>query len=136
EGGLERGDKEAAVQAAVDAWTMPGAPPDLRERVASMQRRAFEQQGNAEPADAADPLEDDPSALAKINVPALVAAGEHDLVDFRQGAEAMARTLPRARHAVIAGAGHLAPLETPVVFRELILGFLSRGETAGNSARG
>jgi pimeloyl-ACP methyl ester carboxylesterase len=33
----------------------------------------------------------------------------------------MARTLPRARHAVIAGAGHLAPLETPVVFRELIL---------------
>jgi pimeloyl-ACP methyl ester carboxylesterase len=44
--------------------------------------------------------------------------------DFRQGAEVMARTLPSARHAVIAGAGHLAPLETPETFRELVLAFL------------
>jgi pimeloyl-ACP methyl ester carboxylesterase len=36
----------------------------------------------------------------------------------------MARTLPHARHAVIEGAGHLAPLETPEVFRALLLDFL------------
>jgi len=53
-----------------------------------------------------------------------VAAGELDKRDFRQGAEAMARTLPHARHAVINGAGHLAPLETPVAFRKLVLALL------------
>lgn len=36
----------------------------------------------------------------------------------------MARTLPHARDAVINGAGHLAPLETPVAFRKLVLAFL------------
>jgi len=54
-----------------------------------------------------------------------VAAGEHDMSDFRDGAEVLARTLPHARHAVIEGAGHLAPLETPEAFRELLLEFLS-----------
>lgn len=41
-----------------------------------------------------------------------------------RGAEAMARTLPGARHAVIEGAGHLAPLETPEAFDQLVLDFL------------
>jgi pimeloyl-ACP methyl ester carboxylesterase len=57
-------------------------------------------------------------------MPALVAAGEFDLPDFRTGAEDLARLLPRARREVIPGAGHLAPLETPELFRELVLGFL------------
>jgi pimeloyl-ACP methyl ester carboxylesterase len=121
---LERSDTEAATQISVDTWTMPGAPQDLRERVAAMQRRAFELQGVEEPADAPDPLEEDAEALGRIDVPALVAAGEHDLVDFTEGARKMAGTMPQARHAMIAGAGHLAPLETPVAFRELVLGFL------------
>jgi hypothetical protein len=32
--------------------------------------------------------------------------------------------LARARLATIAGAGQIAPLETPAAFRELLLGFL------------
>ena len=44
--------------------------------------------------------------------------------DFVQGAEQFAAALPRARHEVIAGAGHLAPLETPEAFRALLLDFL------------
>ena len=74
--------------------------------------------------EAPDPVEQRPEVLARLSLPALVAAGEHDKRDFRQGAEAMARTLPHARHAVIHGAGHLAPLETPEAFRELVLDFL------------
>jgi 3-oxoadipate enol-lactonase len=54
----------------------------------------------------------------------LVAAGERELRDFADGAEAIARALPRARHEVIPGAGHLAPLETPDTFRDLLLDFL------------
>lgn len=125
ESALERGDIEAAVNAVVDAWLRADAPAALRDRVAAMQRRAFEVQTAAEaPAEAEDPVEADPAALGRLSVPALVAAGELDMPDFRLGAEVMARQLPHARHAVIAGAGHLAPLEQPEAFRDLLLGFL------------
>ena len=128
ENALERGDIDAAVAAVVDAWTLPGAPAELRERVGAMQRRAFELQSGAEPApDAEDPLDDDPAGLAGLDVRTLAAAGAHDMPDFRDGAELLSRTLPRARHAVIDGAGHLAPLETPDAFRALLLEFLRGG---------
>jgi len=133
---LRRGDVDAAVEAVLDAWTLPDASPRLRDRVAAMQRRAFAQQAEASSAtEAPDPAEQRPEALARLRVPALVAAGKLDKRDFRQGAEEMARTLPDSRHAVIEGAGHLAPLETPEAFRELVLAFLDReprvGETRG-----
>jgi pimeloyl-ACP methyl ester carboxylesterase len=122
---LERGDIEAAVDAVVEAWTLSDAPQELRARVATMQRRAFALQAEVPSAtEAPDPIEQRPDALARLSVPTLAAAGERDMRDFRHGAELMARTLPSARHAVIAGAGHLAPLETPEAFRELVLAFL------------
>jgi pimeloyl-ACP methyl ester carboxylesterase len=122
---LERGDTEAAVEAVVDAWTLPDAPQALRERVGAMQRRTFELQEEDEmPPEAPDPAEEDPAALARLDVPALILVGEHDKRDYLDGAEVLARTLPRARHFVISGAGHLAPLETPEAFRELVLDFL------------
>ena len=47
ESALEAGDLEAAVKAITDAWLLPDAPPALRERVATMQRRAFESEGRS-----------------------------------------------------------------------------------------
>lgn len=118
---LERGELEAAVDAVIDAWTLDDAPPAQRELVATMQRRAFELQlAIEEPEMAEDPLEANPGALSTLATPALVAAGELDMPDFRGGAEAMSKELPNARHHVIAGAGHLAPLERPAEFRELL----------------
>jgi hypothetical protein len=38
----------------------------------------------------------------------------------------LAAALPNARPATIAGARHLAPLEEPRAFRELVLGLLAR----------
>lgn len=125
EAALARGDIDAAVQAVLDAWTLADSPGEVRERVAEMQRRAFLLQAAATGAvEAPDPLERDPGAVARLDLPALVAAGERDLSDFRAGAEALAGQLPNARHVQIEGAGHLAPLETPAPFRELLLGFL------------
>jgi pimeloyl-ACP methyl ester carboxylesterase len=122
EGALQRGDVEGAVRAVVDAWTQPGAPDELRERVAAMQRRGFELQAAAgDVAEAPDPLAEDPGALGRLGMPALVASGEADMTDFREGAEAMARALPDARLVTIEGAGHLAPLEAPERFRALLL---------------
>jgi pimeloyl-ACP methyl ester carboxylesterase len=122
EDALERGDLEAAVAAVVAAWTAADAAPQLKDRVAAMQRRIYEVQGDGPPPDQApDPVEEDPGALGDLDVPTLAACGEHDLRDFRDGAEQMADAIPGARHAVIDGAGHLAPLETPEAFRELVL---------------
>ena len=90
-----------------------------------MQRRAYEQQAKApETTEAPDPVEDDPTVLAGLAVPALVAAGEFDLSYFRDSAVELGRLLPSGRSTVIPGAGHLAPLETPELFRHLVLDFL------------
>jgi pimeloyl-ACP methyl ester carboxylesterase len=126
EGALGRGDIDGAVEAVVDAWTLPGAPAALRERVAAMQRRAFEHQLAAADGahEAPDPLERHPGLVAQLQMPALAAAGEHDMPDFKLGAEELATALPRGRFTIIEGAGHLAPLETPEAFRELLAGFL------------
>jgi 3-oxoadipate enol-lactonase len=127
EDALERGDIE--VLAVLEAWTLPGTPEALRARVGAMQRRAFATALAAdEPPEAPDPLEDDPELLAAIDVPVLVAVGERDMIDFRRGAETLAHALPRARHEVIAGAGHLARLETPDAFRALLFAFLAEAD--------
>ncbi len=131
ESALERDDIKAAVDAVLNAWTLPDSPADVRERVAAMQRRAFELQGvratEGEVPEAPDPLEGRPDALGALDAPALVGAGDREMIDFRQGAEQLAEALPRARHAVLEGAGHLAPLEIPEAFRKLLLGFLGEG---------
>jgi pimeloyl-ACP methyl ester carboxylesterase len=126
EAALERGDIAAAVAAVLEAWLLPDAPAQLRERVATMQRRALEAQAEAPAVSPApDPLEEHPELVAQVTVPALVMAGEHDMPDFLDGADALAGSLPRARKVILEGAGHLAPLETPDAFRELLLEFLA-----------
>lgn len=124
EAALSSGDMDAAVDAVVEAWTLPDAPRNVRDRVASMQRRAFALQVVATATEAPDPLEQRPDALGRLDVATLVAVGQRDRREFREGAEELARAIPGARHAVIERAGHLAPLETPDAFRELVLAFL------------
>jgi pimeloyl-ACP methyl ester carboxylesterase len=127
---LERGDIDGAVAAVVAAWTQPHAPEALRQRVATMQRRAFELQAAAgEVKEAPDPLEQHPDVLAELQIPALLAAGENDMTDFRDSAEQLAAVLPLARHALIKSAGHLAPLEAPDEFKQLLLHFLRNPTT-------
>ena len=54
-----------------------------------------------------------------------MAGGEHDMRDFRIAADALVEALPNAHKTVLPGAGHLAPLEQPRAFRELLLTVLS-----------
>ncbi len=51
--------------------------------------------------------------LPKIAVPALVVAGENDLIIPAAETETMAKTIPNAELAMISHAGHLASLENP-----------------------
>ncbi|MGZ8665548.1 MAG: alpha/beta fold hydrolase [Solirubrobacterales bacterium] len=126
EAALGRDDLDGAARAVLDAWLLPDAPEELGRRVERMQRRAFELQIGSPPEEVVDFLEERPEVLAGLDVPTLVAAGEHDMVDFRRGAEAMAAAIPGARRVTIEGAGHLAPLEVPEAFRKLLLEFLAR----------
>ena len=59
-----------------------------------------------------------------MRAPASVIVGEHDLRDFHIAADTLVEAIPNARKTIIPGAGHLAPLERPEAFRELLLGGL------------
>jgi pimeloyl-ACP methyl ester carboxylesterase len=61
--------------------------------------------------------------LDKIDVPALVLVGEDD-EPYQRAAEMMAARLPRARHAVLPGAGHIANLEAEEAFNRVVCEFL------------
>ncbi|MEA2215192.1 MAG: hypothetical protein QOK19_753 [Solirubrobacteraceae bacterium] len=135
EAALERDDIEAAVAVVVEAWTLPGAPAEQRELVADMHRRALLLQSAAgEPEYAPDPFELDPDALQQLDVPILVAAGEHDMSDFHLVAAQLAADLPGARQETISGAGHLAPLEQPEAVRLLLLELAAAAHGRGFSA--
>jgi pimeloyl-ACP methyl ester carboxylesterase len=122
---MERGDLDAAVEAVLAAWLAPDAPAELRDQVATMQRRAFELDPEGAMPQPPDPLEGHPELLRSMNVPALVAAGEHDMPDFEWSARQLAQELPRASLHTISGAGHLAALEAPEAFRGLLSDFLA-----------
>ena len=134
---LERGDLDAAIAAVIDAWLLPGAPATLRERVATMQRRAFElQAAGPEIEEAPDPLELDPKALSRLDVPVLALAGEADMPDFKEGAEQIASDVPEGRAEILADAGHLAPLEAPEAFWDVLRAHLIALDGGGSpSAR-
>lgn len=123
---VELEDFDGAVQAVVEAWTLPDAPARLRMQVARMQRRAFELQAqDGETPEGPDPLESDPGALGRLARPVLVAYGERDMSDFAAAGTRLAAAIGGARLEVIARAGHLAPMEQPRAFNELLLAFLA-----------
>jgi pimeloyl-ACP methyl ester carboxylesterase len=125
EAALEMEQIDTAVQCVVDAWTLPEAPARLRLKLGKMQRRAYElgaQDGQTP--EGPDPLERDPSALGRLEMPTLVAWGEHDMSDFQEAAGRLAAMIAGARSLLLEGAGHLAPMERPKVFRDELLGFL------------
>ncbi len=125
ESALHRGDIDAAVAAVVEAWVQPGAPEALRDRIAAMQRRSFELQAEAvEVAEAPDPLEESPGLVKRLEMPVMTVVGEADMPDFKHAAQDIAEAVRHGEMKVVRDAGHLAPLETPDRFKELLLGFL------------
>ncbi|MGN6253667.1 MAG: alpha/beta fold hydrolase [Solirubrobacterales bacterium] len=126
EAAAEVGDFERAVAAVVSAWVRPGVPDEIRNRIAAMQRRNYELHAAAASEHAPDPLEEDPGLLAAIDCPVLLAAGEEDMVDFKNAVQDLAAGLPDATATLIPGCGHLAPLEAPEGFRRLVLEHLSK----------
>jgi len=128
EGALEEGDVEKAVEAVVSAWVRPEAPDEVRQRIAAMQRGNYEAHASEQELEQApDPLEEDPGLVGRVDCPSLLAAGEEDMVDFKNAVGELGSSLPQATTALIPGCGHLAPLEAPEEFRRLVLENLETG---------
>ncbi len=114
---LEQGDLRGAAILNADFWL---ESPEPRDRVIAMQERAFELEAESE----AEGIEPEQIDLTAVTVPTLVAVGELDKPDFHEIAARLAREIPGATFAVIAGAGHLVALERPEETARLVRDFL------------
>jgi 3-oxoadipate enol-lactonase len=128
---LERGDIDAAVEVCLRTWVdgprrKPGdVDPAVRERVAEMQRRAYELQMPVWETAEQEPLVDNlAERLGEVTLPTLILVGEEDIPDMHQIADRLERELPNAQRASIADTAHVPSLERPREFDELVLPFL------------
>jgi 3-oxoadipate enol-lactonase len=71
-----------------------------------------------------EPAEEVMRRLGGITAPTLVVAGDLDLLTPLPTQEALHRAIPGSRFEVIAGCGHVPPLEKPGAWNELVRGFL------------
>jgi pimeloyl-ACP methyl ester carboxylesterase len=75
-----------------------------------------------------------PPRLEDVQVPALVLNGEFDLESRRLAGAALGKLLPRAERQIISGAGHLANLDNPQGYNEVLRRFLERYAQADGAA--
>lgn len=66
------------------------------------------------------------AALPAIAVPTLLVAGSDDRVAPASVLERMAQKIPGAEYVLLAGCGHLGPLDQPDEFNQALRGFLER----------
>jgi 3-oxoadipate enol-lactonase len=128
---LERGDIDAAVEVCMRTWVdgprrkPEDVDPAVRERVAEMQRRAYELQTPVWETAEEEPLVSNlAERLGEVTVPTLILVGEEDIPDMHQIADRLERGLPNAQRASIADTAHVPSLERPREFDQLVLAFL------------
>jgi pimeloyl-ACP methyl ester carboxylesterase len=71
-------------------------------------------------------LSKQPSAYATLAVPTLVIWGDQDTTTPLEQGQELARVIPGARLAVMAGIGHMPQIEDAEQFNRLLLAFLTR----------
>lgn len=124
------GDLDKAVDITLRTWVAgPGrslddVDPDVRSRVAEMQRRIYELQLAAGEDEEELLVEDVADRLAEIKAPTLVLVGEEDVPDMHAIADRLAREIPNARFEKIANTAHVPSMERPEEFDRLVLDFL------------
>jgi 3-oxoadipate enol-lactonase len=127
---LVAGDLDAAVEANLRTWVdgprrrPQDVDPELRRRVAEMQRRAFELQLAVAEDDEELLVEDLAQRLAEIRAPTLLVVGDEDQPDMHAIVARLEREIPGARRATLPGTAHVPSMERPREFDELVLPFL------------
>lgn len=128
---LARGDLDEAVEVTLRTWVdgprrrPEDVDPEVRARVAEMQRRAYELQLPVWETAEEEPLVGDlAERIGEVGAPTLVLVGEEDVPDMHEIADRLERELPNARRASIADTAHVPSLERPREFDQLVLPFL------------
>ena len=122
----EAGRLDDAAALMIRAWLVGArreeddVPADLRERVFSMQRGAYDR-GQADGGS---------FDLDRVRAPLLYLRGELDWPDTATAAQRLVRSLPDAREVVISGCAHLPTIERPDEVAGLILDFLASSAAA------
>jgi 3-oxoadipate enol-lactonase len=131
---LDAGKIDEAVELSLRTW-LDGVreepapvPADVRERLAAMQRRAFETilaayEQPTLPGPVAWSVPPARMRLGEVTAPTLVVIGAHDQPDFRAIGELLVREIVGAE-SIIMDTGHLPALETPDEFSRFALRFL------------
>ena len=126
---LSRGDLDAATEANLVAWVdgarrRPGeVAPAIREAVRLMQRRAFEIAADwpDDVWEAEEGLEPElVDRLGEISAPTLVLHGDLDLDAIRAAADVLVRQVPHVRRIAWPDTAHLATMERPDDFVQLV----------------
>jgi pimeloyl-ACP methyl ester carboxylesterase len=130
EAAFEAGDLDAAVEASLRTWvdgprrSPDDVDPQVRARVAEMQRRAYELAVGVEEDEEELLVEDLAQRLGEVQAPTLVLVGEEDQPDMHRIAERLEREISDARRTTIPATAHVPSMERPREFDELVLPFL------------
>jgi pimeloyl-ACP methyl ester carboxylesterase len=132
EAALGRRDVDEAVEINMRMWvdgpsrSPDEVDPDVRSKVAEMQRRAIEIWLEAgEEGEHRALVEDWGDRLSEISVPTLVLVGELDRPEMLEIAERLEAEIPNARRETIADTAHVPSMERADEFDRLVLEFLS-----------
>jgi pimeloyl-ACP methyl ester carboxylesterase len=131
EAALERGDIDAAVEVNLRMWVdgphrLPSeVDPDVRARVAEMQRRSIELQMPVyESAEEELLVPDLAERVHEVRAPTLILTGDEDRDDMQALANKLAERISGAQRTSIPRAAHIPNLERPEEFDRLVLEFL------------
>ena len=119
---VRRVGMEAVTEAALGRWFTPAAPPDTVDRFRQM-LLATPAEGYAACCDALG-VWDFREELGRIGASTLVVAASEDPATPPEQARLLATRIPDARLHVIEGAAHLANVERPAEFTEVVLDHL------------
>ena len=103
----------------VSALQQPAVAEELRQMVADYSGWHFL---NRDPVRSPKPYASE--RLGEIACPTLAIVGEKDGIDFQQIADTLSDNVPNARKVVMPGVGHLANMEAPESFNQIVLEFL------------
>jgi 3-oxoadipate enol-lactonase len=125
----ERGDLDEVAEISMGTWfdgpmrSPADVDPDVRQHAWAMQQRAIELENDD--ATAESPERPSTERLGEVKSATLVAVGELDQPDMVAIAEKLAAGIPGARHEVLPGVAHLAPMEKPGEFARIVSDFLT-----------
>jgi 3-oxoadipate enol-lactonase len=119
----ERGGMKAVVEETIERWFTPEFRSDQRVEGVRRRLQADDPIGWSAAWHAISGFDALPD-LRRLDVPALVVAGERDAATSAEASQALARAIPGARLWILRGAPHMMQIESEQEFVAAVVGFL------------